>query len=838
MTKSEFIEQTLPFVSKASRYLGNEVNAVRKDLSSVSLTFALAFPDAYEIGMSHLGLHILYHVLNSRDDIACERVFAPWPDMETVMRRRGIALATLESHRPLGECDIIGFSLEYELSYATVLRMLDLAGIPLHARSRDETMPLLIAGGPSTYNPEPVADFFDAFVIGDGEEVILEVCEACMRWKKRRAPKQELLRALSEIPGVYVPSFFAIGYGSDGAISEIIPLVKGYTGITKRTISQFSDAPYCTAPVVPYMQIVHDRAAVEIARGCSRGCRFCMAGMIYRPVREKTVSAIRQLARETLENTGYDELALASLSTGDYSAVQELTELLMKDLCRSHIAVSLPSLRVETLSRNLMEEIKRVRKTGFTIAPEAGTQRLRNVINKGFTEEEILTTASHIFAAGWNLIKLYFMIGLPTETGDDLEAVRALSRKIAAIDRKKQLNVSVSTFVPKPHTPFQWESQDPPETTRDKQAFLRKTLRGGNIRFKWHDYRLSALEGVFSRGDRRLSSVLVCAHELGAGFESWSDHFNPDIWEAAFARCGIDDRFYLRQLSPECLLPWSHISCGIDTGFLKKEREKAFREETTPDCRSGNCTECGVCTGKSRKIECAGPVDVPAESRPETAQDTQNAAVYSYRFWYSKTGPARFLSHLELSGTVTRAMRRARLPLRYSQGFHPLPRIVFSDALPVGMESVHEYCTVELTRRYSAQELAAVVNPHLPEGLTVFKVEENTLKNKALADRITKYILLLPEHAMPGFPCRSTMEQCIAEFSRKDECPVQTLKKGEAVTVDVKPLIEKIALSSKNAVELQLHSSRKKTPKVMEILAEIFHIGEEEKQALRICKVS
>lgn len=837
MGKTDFFENALPFVTKASRYLGNEINATRKDLSKVDLKFALAFPDAYEVGMSHLGFHILYHILNSHDHIACERVFAPWPDMESVMRQQNFPLSTLESHIPLRAYDIIGFSLEYELSYATILKMFSLSGIPFLSHDRDESFPLMIAGGPSTFNPEPVADFFDAIVIGEGEEVICEVCDTFLTWKRIQAPKKELLNMLSEIEGIYVPSLFEIAYDEDGTLHEIIPLKKGYKKVYKRVISGFSDVPFCISPIVPYMQIIHDRVGIEIARGCTHGCRFCMAGMIYRPVREKNIPKIRNLAKKILLNTGYEELSLASLSTGDFSNIHTLLKLLMEDHRHNRIAVSFPSLRVETLTRNLMEEIKQVRKTGFTIAPEAGTQRLRDVINKGITDGEILKTASQIFSAGWNLIKLYFMIGLPTETWDDIEGIIHLIRKMTLIDHKKQLNVSVSTFVPKPHTPFQWEMQAPSETIQEKQKFLQERIKKRNIRFKWHNGHLSVLEGIFSRGDRKLSDVLIKAHEAGAGFEAWTDYFRPEVWDQAFKACKIDKNFYLRKRNIDECLPWSHISCGIHTEFFKNELERALRVETTPDCRTHGCARCGVCNGEDKKLE-LNRENIFTEEKPQSLPDHPSGGPsLRYRIHFTKTGPARFLSHLELSSSLARSMRRARLPLKYSNGFHPMPRIIFYEALPVGMESLGHFFDVELTHRIDISELASIINCYLPEGLKVILVKENFLKNRNLSDDIKKYIISFPKKPLYDYPDFEKTKNFIESFNVRKEFIMHTTKRQESLHVDLKQLVNKITLIECNTIEIELNRTHKKVPKLTEIAAHILQLGEKEKKALRITRL-
>ncbi|MBN2109401.1 MAG: TIGR03960 family B12-binding radical SAM protein [Deltaproteobacteria bacterium] len=830
------LEQLLPFVSKASRYLGNEINAVKKDPEAIDLTFAFAFPDVYEVGMSHLGLQILYHVLNSMPGIACERAFAPWPDdMEAEMKAAGLPLATLESGIPLRQCGIVGFSLEYELCYATVLRMLDLSGIPLKAAERDSSWPLVIAGGPSTCNPEPVADFFDAFVIGEGEEVLPELCRAYLRWKQSGEDKNSLLEALAGIAGIYVPSFFSITYNDNGTIRQITPLKKGCDHVDKRIITGFSHAPWCAKPVVPYMQIIHDRAGIEIARGCTRGCRFCMAGMIYRPVREKSVDRLCELSRETLSGSGYEELGLLSLSSGDYSGIQPLLGALMREHRSKKIAMSLPSLRVESLTAELIEEIRQIRKTGFTIAPEAGTQRLRDAINKGFTDTDILSTATRIFAAGWNLVKLYFMIGLPTETTQDIEGIVELCRALGRLDRRKNINVSISTFVPKPHTPFQWEAFEPAGSIVEKQQYLKDSLRSRTVKVTYHDHRLSLLEAVFSRGDRRLADVLVQAHSLGAGYDAWSEHFDHLLWDQAFKKAGIDTAFYLKERSTDEILPWDHISYGVTKAYLLNEREKARRGEMTPDCRHGQCSGCGVCDGTDVKPELypAGPQTAPHAARGMIPEPDP----FRYRLAYTKEGAARFISHLEFSSSFARALRRAGLPLRYSQGFHPLPRVTFHEALPVGLECSYALCDIELTEPVPAGDIRHKLNRELPDGITILTVEENILKSAPAPDTIKKYRVLFPENSGLHFPGTDGLDRSIAGFHARGSCLMQVEKKDRSVEVDLKKIIMDLALDADGKILMTLDAAGHSMPKIPAIMAVLFGLGAREQKSLRITKM-
>jgi radical SAM family uncharacterized protein/radical SAM-linked protein len=841
MKNTDNIEKILPYVTKASRYLGNEINSVKKDLSKASITFALAFPDTYEVGMSHLGLHILYDVLNKRDEIACERVFAPWPDMEKEMKSNKLLLSSLESGHALNNFDILGFSLEYELSYATVLKMLSLSDIPLLSKDRSDTCPLVIAGGPSTLNPEPVADFFDAMVIGDGEEAVIEISDTVNRWKKKNTGKESLLNDLSEIPGVYIPSFFDVKYNKDKTIKEIIPLKKGYEKIERRIVTNFNEQPFCTSPIVPYMQIIHDRAAIEITRGCSRGCRFCMAGMIYRPVREKSTKKIRELACESLKNTGYEELAFASLSSGDYSDIENLLSLTMQEHQEDKIAVSFPSLRAGTLTDELIDQIKKVRKTGFTIAPEAGTQRLRNVINKGITEQEILDTASKIFSAGWNLVKLYFMIGLPTETTEDLDGIIAISKKVLEAGRKTgrgriQINVSISTFVPKPHTPFQWEEQDSEETILEKQSYLKKGLRSKKINFKSHDHKLSILESIFSRGDRNLAPVLQKAHELGAGFEAWTEFFDNNIWTEAFEHCNIRKEDYLRKRKVDECLPWAHISARIKRDFLLKEREKAYNEQITPDCRTADCSQCGVCENNIRPELKPQKSTLPKAGAKETSSsnliDQQETPSFNYTFSFSKTGPARFISHLELSRCFARAMRRAGISMKYSKGFHPLPRIIFHEALSVGIESMGESANLELNNKIASNEIISKVNPHLPEGIIINRVKNIAQKKMGLddSDKNKKYLIYLQQN--------NDAAGKIKDFLSKEDLIITLVSKKKSYNIDIKEAVAKITIDENNILEIITRNTQKKSPKITKIIETILQIDEKETAALQIIKTT
>ncbi len=577
------IETTLPLVSKPARYIGNEVNSVHKDWDNVETKVLLAFPDIYEIGMSHVGLRILYHVLNSEPQILCERVFAPWTDFDQEMRQRGIPLFSLESWRPARDFDIVGFSLQYEIGYSNVLNMLDLAGIPLSNADRTESSPLVIAGGPCAFNPEPMARFFEAFVIGDGEYAVLEVASVYRSWKRRGATRRDLWRDLAKLDGVYVPELYEARYDSAGKFQSLesrdstAPSV-----IKKRTVADLDAAPYPTAPIVPFIDIVHDRLAVEIMRGCPGSCRFCQATTIYSPARERSVEKIQELIRAGLESTGYEEISLTSLSSTDHGCIGEIIKWVRDTFDGQHLSLSLPSLRFDSFSADLARMIAMEKRTGLTFAPEAGTERLRNAVNKRISDEEMLRVIRTLFDAGWKAVKLYFMVGLPTETHEDLEGVARLATSMARLGRKTaghktRINVAVSAFIPKPHTPYQWEKMPEEDELRQKYELLRAGLRAKQITFSWRDTALAKLEATCARGDRRLGEVILNAWQAGARFDAWSSEMRFDIWREAWAMSEIPFDFCsIPPPSHGDPLPWQHIDTGVTVNYLLEEREETY----------------------------------------------------------------------------------------------------------------------------------------------------------------------------------------------------------------------------------------------------------------------
>ncbi|WP_414697919.1 TIGR03960 family B12-binding radical SAM protein [Peptacetobacter sp. AB845] len=599
------LKRILKKVEKPARYLGNEINAVHKDTSNPELVrYAHCFPDLYEVGMSHLGSHILYDVINKEEGVFCERVYAPQVDMEEKMRENNIPLFGLESRESIRHFDIVAFTLQYELCYTNILNMLDLAGIPLLKEDRKEGDPFVLVGGSCAYNSEPMTDFIDAALLGEGEEMNIEVINEYKSWKKSGEPREKFLERIAKIEGVYVPSFYDVEYNEDQTVKSVTPNREcANPHPRKRIIRDMNKVEYPERFIVPYIDTVHDRIVLEIFRGCTRGCRFCQAGMIYRPIREKNFARLKEILEKLIKTTGYDEISLVSLSTSDYSQLAELTDYLVEEYASKNVGISLPSLRLDNFSMEIANKIQKVRKSGLTFAPEAGSQRLRDVINKGITEEDLTRASRQAFEMGWNNIKLYFMIGLPTENYDDLDGISDLAYEVVDIYKdvhngkfkgKFNVTVSTSTFVPKPFTPFQWNPQDVKSSVIEKQRHLVKKLKNRNITYNYHDSDTSLMEAVFARGDRRLGKVLLRAHELGAKFDGWDEHFDLEIWKQAMEECGLDISFYAhRTRELDEVFPWDHIDVGVSKKFLIREAEKALKGEITPDCRKG-CNGCGI----------------------------------------------------------------------------------------------------------------------------------------------------------------------------------------------------------------------------------------------------
>lgn len=829
------IQDILPLIEQPSRYLGSEINTIKKDHSKVKLRFALAFPDLYEIGTSHFGLQILYHILNLHHEIAAERVFAPGTDMEAHLKSSGIPIMSLESHKPLDQFDIIGFSLLYELNYTNILTMLELANIPLFARQRGVSHPFVIAGGPCTCNPEPVADFFDAIVVGDGENVIIKMSHAWLTWKTSgKSDKETLLRMWSHIEGVYIPVFFKPKYDENG-FQTLVPGFSDYKTVKRAIVNDLNNAVFPDAPIIPYGKPVHDRLRIEVSRGCTRGCRFCQAGMIYRPVRERSLETLLSLSDACVASTGYEDMSLLSLSTGDYECIVPLMERLMARYKSRRIAVSLPSLRAGTLSPALMQLVKRVRKTGFTIAPEAGSQRLRDVINKNITKKEIADTVRDAFGLGWRVIKLYFMVGLPTENDNDLQAIVDLVKMLRKIKgsngRRGTLNVSVATFIPKSHTPFQWSSQISLTESKQKIRRLQKNLKMPGIQFKFQNPEASMLEGLWARGDRSLGRLLLNAYRKGCKFDGWSDKFNYQLWQEAFCDESVDIDFYTTRLRDTAEpLPWDHIDTGVTKDFLKSELLKAEHGEYTVDCRSGDCNSCGVCD-----FEIIEPkvFDICEEGTVKifSADDVKETFYKTLKISFSKRGQAKYFGHLEQVKIFLRAIQRAGIPVKFSAGFHPKPKISFEDPLPIGLESLNEIFYLSVRGDVKPKNIIDRLNKHLPRGLSVFHCQLAPAKSLCKASMSSTYMVTKKD----GFFDAKELK-CFVK--RRELVVTRAGPKGKIKTIDLKEMVLKIELSAPNRLKMTLRTEPGRTVRPFEVVEKIFSLSGEEIKQAAIVKLS
>ena len=779
------LDPILPTVEKPGRYLGIERNVVRKDLSRATLTVALGFPDAYEIGMSHTGLKILYELVNRRPDFACERTYAPWVDLESRMREGGIPLFTVESCAPVADFDVFGFSLQSELNYSNVPNMLDLAGLPVWQRDRRESDPIVLGGGPCTANPEPIADFFDAFLVGDAEEALLEMLDVLAKARAEGLSRRDVLGRLAAVDGLYVPSFYDVTYREDGRIEAIRPNDPRAPERARRTwVPVLKPEYYPDRPMVPSVEIVQDRLGLEVMRGCTQGCRFCQAGYWYRPVRELDPDDVVKMTKSFIAESGWSEVGLLSLSTADYSQIEPLVKCLAPQLSDRRVSISLPSLRAEAFSVGLADAVSEVRKSGFTFAPETGSDRLRRVINKTFTNADMIQAADVAFGRGWDLIKVYTMIGLPTETKEDLDELVTLVEGILAQGRRhgrKEVNVSVGPFVPKSWTPFQWAPFDGVDLLERKLRYLKdrfRRVRGAKM--KWHEPREAEIECVLSRGDRRAARVIHTAWRSGVRFDGWSEHFRYDLWQRAFEAEGIPASTYLRAYDLDEVLPWDVLDASITKRFLRVELVKAKKEMRTEDCKWGHCYACGVPgNGLDTVLAQSMPGSLPtldgavsSAADPAAYRDVAKGAAYRqkpmpdlpsavrrasaetgrpvrHRVTFEKTGDARFLSHRNTMDAFERAIRAAGLPARYSEGFNPHMKLSMGPALPLGLESRQEVFDVD-GRAPFGPDAAPRISDKLPPGLAVLDVRELAAADPALSKSVkaARYAVRLeePEH--------------------------------------------------------------------------------------------
>lgn len=749
------IDDFLLEVERPARYTDNEYNSIHKDWNTTDIKMVLAFPDIYEIGMSNLGLKILYYIANSRLDTLAERVYSPWVDMEKALTTRNLPLFSLESKRPLKEFDIIGFTLQYEMSYTNILNMLKLSHIPMKSADRmNEKYPLVIAGGPCAFNPEPLADFIDIFIIGDGEEAIVEFLD---NYKKvRHLDKESQLIQLSKVQGIYVPSLYDVSYNPDQTIKEITTKYSDVPTKIKKRVTNLENAPYPDKFIIPNLNIVHNRVIMEVMRGCVRGCRFCQATMIYRPARVRSKENVKQLLERILTTSGFEEVSFSSLSTSDYPEIYPLLSELIEKYEKEKVSFSLPSLRADNFSINLANLVQQVRKSGLTFAPEAGTMRLRNIINKDITDDDLINSIGAGYKAGWKGVKLYFMIGLPFETQEDIEGIVSLIKRLKSLYKGLNLNVNVAPFVPKAFSVFQWHNQEPIDQIKAKKDYLKKHLP---VQLKWHTMELSFLEAVFARGNRKLGQVLVNAVESGCRFDQWDEHFNNAAWQNSFTKAGIDPGFYAnRIMGQEEVLPWNHIDAGVSQKFLWTDYQKAKNMETTPDCHVA-CSNCGVedCQiDVFRKIEA-----LPAAFKQLSQQRTILPPMQKIRVKFSKKGEAKYISHLELIVMFNRALRRAKIPMAYSQGFNPHPKMSFGPPLAVGFESEAELVDIELTIYSELSTMIKNLSREMPPGINLMEGQEVPLVTKSLSASIigAEYEMIVDGHLTGTLPAYVRMKK-------------------------------------------------------------------------------
>lgn len=801
--EQEYLEPILPYVTCPAQYVGGEMHSVVKDWRTTPVKMAFAFPDSYEIGMSHLGLRLLYETVNWHTPHLLERAFMPLDDMAAALKQRGLPLATLESRRPLGDFDIVGFTLQYELSYTNLLAMLDLAGLPLTAAARDESWPLIIAGGPAAYNPEPLADILDLVLLGEGEQALPELLDLLAEVKKAGGSKRDFLCRALRIGGVYIPGFYRAAYDAAGNFAALHPAPDAPPDtpprVKKRILTDFDAAPSPASPLLPNTRPVHDRIMLELMRGCTHGCRFCQAGMIYRPRRERHPDLLRKQAAEQVAASGYEDIALLSLSSADYTCIQPLMNRLLADHAACGVGVSLPSLRVDAFSVGLAAQTQEVRKSGITLAPEAGSPRLRDAINKGVSEQDILSAAAAAFSQGYTRIKLYFMIGLPEETDSDIRAIAELCEKILRLGKRHRppevkkplgLTLGVASFVPKSHTPFQWRGQNSPEQLKRKQELLRDSIKHlRQVTLSFHDRRMSQLEAAFARGDRRLGRVLLDAYARGCHFDGWNEHFDYPSWQQAFAAAGLTAAQYAeREYGYGEPLPWSHLDCGVSERWLWQENIRAGRAELTPDCAYADCSQCGVCNGDWQPRLLSRPeTDMPSPRRTSAAEAAPQ--LYKYRCRLAIAGPMTWLSHLDLLAALEKAVRRARLPIAFSQGFNPHMQISWGPAHAVGLAGESEYVDLILRSR-PPEDWPQALNAALPIGLTLLQAREVAMNRPSLMAAINYAVYCIRLES--GFDA-ARADGAIAAFLA---APAVTLRrsspKGEK-TVDIRPAMDTLS---------------------------------------------
>lgn len=822
------LEEILENVEKPGRYLGGEWNAVKKDPDHVKATVALVFPDLYEVGMSYLGQKILYSILNAQPDISAERVFAPWRDMEKELRSRNIPLFSLENRIPLDRFDIIGFSLPYELNYSNVLTILDLGKIPLFSQDRWGDKPLVIAGGPAAFNPEPMARIFDLFLIGDGEEAFLEIIRKYLVLRQEYDDKAGLLNEMAKIKGVYVPSLYIPYQPSRSRLLAVKPKNRAPLKIKKRILYPFRKVPFPEDIVVPHIQAIFDRVAVEVARGCPQNCRFCQASILYFPHRVKSPSSVTKGILNSLRSTGYKDVSLASLSVSDYPYLERLIGSLMGEFEKNKVSLSLSSLRPKGLTSHVVKNIVKVRKTGFTLVPEAGTERLRSVINKCLTDDEIKKAAELAFSEGWQRLKFYFMVGLPAETDEDLEGIVAMVEKILSIGRAilrrpPQINLSLSSFIPKPHTPFQWIQMEEEKVLEEKYRYVTSRLKHfPSVKWNRDPLAKSVLEGIFSRGDRKLSGVLFEAWKNGARFDSWKDELNFPVWQRAFESENIDARDYLSGLDTEAILPWDHIDTGFKKKHLLEELGLALDGIPAPPCRERKCEECRGCT-LSKFHEEESDEEVPGIEMDFPPLGIQTEKINRYRVFYRKEKQACFLSQINLNNTLHQGFRRAGIPACYSKGFHPKIMLSYSPALPLGMKGNEECLEFKSRNIFSEEDFLSGINKFLPEGIEFFKLDRLQDSEASINKQIQSFVYSLD---LSAYKIKNAVENLSQDKKGKEEY-YSAVKKliGSYLEKDVDGSLEEISLDEvKGKLYLRIKHSHGKKLRPQDVVRDIFGV--------------